>query len=131
MVFFLAALGTATLFITERLDGVWDRILVAGVSAIEILSAHIITQTVVLTVQCAEILYFAAFIFGNENKGDHLTLISLLVLLGFSGVMFGLLISIGCDSHTTASYVATGAFYPMIVLCGKNFIFTYFNRETY
>lgn len=123
MIFFLAALGTATLFITERLEGIWDRVLVAGISAMEILLAHIMTQTVVLTLQCAEILYFAAFIFGIENKGDNLTIIFLLVLLGFSGMLFGLLISITCDSHTTASYVATGFFYPMIVLCGKKKIF--------
>lgn len=30
----------------------------------------------------------------------------------------GMLISIFCESHTMANFVSTGAFYPMIVLCG-------------
>lgn len=29
-----------------------------------------------------------------------------------------MLISIFCESHTMANFVSTGAFYPMIVLCG-------------
>lgn len=30
----------------------------------------------------------------------------------------GILISIYCATHTMANFVATGAFYPMIILCG-------------
>lgn len=118
MVFFLATLGTSTIFITERLEGIWDRVMVAGISAFEMLLSHILTQMVMLVIQCAEIIFVAAFIFGCENKGDNLTILSLLVLLGFAGMLFGLLISIFCDSHTQASFVATGSFYPMIILCG-------------
>lgn len=29
-----------------------------------------------------------------------------------------MLISVFCDSHTMANFVATGTFYPMIILCG-------------
>ncbi|XP_055688091.1 ABC transporter G family member 23 [Lutzomyia longipalpis] len=118
MVFFLATLVTSTIFITDKLDGVWDRTLIAGISVTELLVAHVITQSVIMVIQCLEVVFYAAYFFNAENRGDNVTVIGLLTLLGFAGMLFGLLISIFCESHTTASFVATGSFYPMIILCG-------------
>jgi hypothetical protein len=42
MIFFLATLTTATIFITDRTDGIWDRTLVAGITKTELLMAHIV-----------------------------------------------------------------------------------------
>jgi len=119
MIFFLATLITSTIFITDRLEGIWDRTLVAGISTTELLMAHIITQSTVMLVQCTEIVVLAAFIFDTENHGDNLTVILLLMMLGFAGMLYGLFISIFCDSHTMANFMATGSFYPMIILCGE------------
>jgi ABC-type multidrug transport system permease subunit len=120
MIFFLATLITSTIFITDRLEGIWDRTLVAGISTTELLLAHIITQSTVMLVQCAEIVVLAAFIFDTKNHGDNFTVVLLLMMLGFSGMLYGLFISIFCDSHTMANFMATGSFYPMIILCGNN-----------
>lgn len=100
------------------------------------------TQSVIVFLQCTEVIFFIGFVFGTENNGDNLTVIVLLSLTGFAGMLFGmkrfssckicsknslkdanifltgLLISIFCESHTMANFVSTGAFYPMIVLCG-------------
>lgn len=119
MIFFLATLITSTIFITDRLEGIWDRTLVAGISTSELLLAHIITQSTVMLVQCVEIVVLAAFIFNTHNYGDNFTVVLLLMMLGFSGMLYGLFISIFCDSHTMANFMATGSFYPMIILCGK------------
>lgn len=118
MIFFLATLITSTIFITDRLDGIWDRTLVAGISTTELLIAHIITQSLVMLVQCVEIVFLAGVIFDTKNHGDGLTIVILLLLLGCSGMLYGLFISIFCDSHTMANFMATGSFYPMIILCG-------------
>lgn len=118
MIFFLATLITSTIFITDRLEGIWDRTLVAGISTTELLIAHIITQSTVMLLQCAEIVILATFIFNTENHGDNFTVIFLLMLLGFAGMLYGLFISIFCDSHTMANFMATGSFYPMVILCG-------------
>lgn len=119
MIFFLATLITSTIFITDRLEGIWDRTLVAGISTSELLLAHIITQSTVMLIQCAEIVILAAFIFNTNNHGDNFTVILLLMMLGFAGMLYGLFISIFCDSHTMANFMATGSFYPMIILCGE------------
>lgn len=144
MVFFLATLVTAAVFITDRMDGVWERTLVAGITTPELLMAHILTQSVIVFLQCTEVIFFIGVVFGTQNNGDNLTVIILLSLTGFAGMLFGkrrttdkqtqiltttkisndfscivgLLISIFCESHTMANFVSTGAFYPMIVLCG-------------
>ena len=122
MIFFLATLITSTIFITDRLEGIWDRTLVAGISTSELLLAHILTQSFVMLIQCGEIVILAAFIFDTNNHGDNLTVIVLLMMLGFSGMLYGLFISIFCDSHTMANFMATGSFYPMIILCGKTIL---------
>uniref|UniRef100_A0A1I8QDG6 Uncharacterized protein n=1 Tax=Stomoxys calcitrans TaxID=35570 RepID=A0A1I8QDG6_STOCA len=118
MVFFLATLLTASVFIEERLDGVWDRTLVAGVSAIQMLWAHLLSQFIIMVVQSIEVIVYIGVVFDTYNRGDTATLIFLLTLTSFCGMLFGLLISVYCKSHTEANFVATGAFYPMIILCG-------------
>lgn len=66
---------------------------------------------------------------GRRNDDDYscfITLISIIFLLiAWKHNLFfcfapnlGMLISIFCESHTMANFVSTGAFYPMIVLCG-------------
>uniref|UniRef100_A0A182SQH1 ABC transmembrane type-2 domain-containing protein n=1 Tax=Anopheles maculatus TaxID=74869 RepID=A0A182SQH1_9DIPT len=118
MIFFLATLITATIFITDRLEGVWDRTIVAGITALELLLAHILTQTSIMLLQCLEIILLATFLFDAQNQGSNITVVGLLMLLGFAGMLYGLLISIFCDAHSTANFMATGSFYPMIILCG-------------
>ncbi|EDW76377.1 uncharacterized protein Dwil_GK15422 [Drosophila willistoni] len=118
MVFFLATLMTATVFISERMDGIWDRTLLAGVSATEMLWAHLLTQLIIMTLQSFEVIMFIGLVFDTYNKGDTMTLIGLLTMTAFCGMLFGLFISVFCKTHTEANFVATGAFYPMIILCG-------------
>lgn len=141
MLFFLATLVTASVFINDRTEGIWDRTLVAGITTPEMLIAHIAIQSCIVFMQCVEVMLYVGFIFGTENKGDNFTIIALLGLNGVAGLFFGmkhiylrksqrflqsllcrrivgLLISVFCDSHTMANFVATGTFYPMIILCG-------------
>ncbi|XP_068150519.1 ABC transporter G family member 20 [Drosophila tropicalis] len=118
MVFFLATLMTAAVFISERMDGIWDRTLLAGVSATEMLWAHLLTQLIIMALQSFEVIMYIGLVFDTYNNGDTTTLIGLLTMTAFCGMLFGLLISVFCKSHTEANFVATGAFYPMIILCG-------------
>lgn len=84
----------------------------------ELLLAHIVTQSIVVVLQCIEVILYIGFVFETVNHGDNSTVIGMLVLNGFAGMLFGLLISVLCASHTQANFVATGVFYPMIILCG-------------
>lgn len=51
--------------------------------------AHILTQSVIVFLQCTEVIFFIGVVFGTENNGDNLTVIVLLSLTGFAGMLFG------------------------------------------
>lgn len=89
MIFFLATLITSTIFINDRLEGIWDRTLVAGIKPSEMLLAHIICQSTIMLIQCIEIVLLAGVVFETVNRGNDFTVVFLLVLLGFAGMCFG------------------------------------------
>lgn len=89
MVFFLATLMTASVFISERLDGIWDRSLVAGVSTTQMLWAHLFTQLIIMIVQSTEVILFVGLVFDTYNRGSTILLIFLLSLNSFCGMLFG------------------------------------------
>ncbi|CAB3383900.1 Hypothetical predicted protein [Cloeon dipterum] len=118
IVFFLSTGITCTTMISEVHEGIWDRALVTGITAGEILLSHVLTQLLVLFVQSIECLLLSFFLFGMESNGSILLLTSLTVLQGFCGMCFGFLISIVCENISAANYLSIGSFYPMILLCG-------------
>lgn len=61
----------------------------AGITALELLLAHIITQTSIMLLQCIEIILLATFLFDAQNQGSNITVVGLLMLLGFAGMLYG------------------------------------------
>ncbi|KAJ0170714.1 hypothetical protein K1T71_013486 [Dendrolimus kikuchii] len=118
IIFFLPAVVTSTLMISDRLEGVWERSAVAGVKAREMLNVHISLQSVVIVMQTVEMMVLAFIGYEIPSKGSNLTCAILLFLQGLSGMSYGFLLSVYCTTHTMAFFVATGSFYPMILLCG-------------
>lgn len=92
MLFFLATLVTASVFINDRTEGIWDRTLVAGITTPEMLIAHIAIQSIIVLLQCIEVMIYVGYIFGTVNKGDNFTIIALLGLNGVAGLFFGLFV---------------------------------------
>lgn len=60
-----------------------------GITALELLLAHIITQTSIMLLQCIEIILLATFVFDVQNQGSNVTVVGLLMLLGFAGMLYG------------------------------------------
>ncbi|XP_012551708.2 ABC transporter G family member 20 [Bombyx mori] len=118
IIFFLPSVVTSTLMIGDRLEGVWERSAVAGVRPREMLNVHIALQSVVIVVQTIEMMVLAFAGYGIPSRGSNITCGILLFLQGLSGMCYGFLLSVYCTSHTMAFFVATGSFYPMILLCG-------------
>lgn len=61
-----------------------------GITTPELLMAHILTQSVIVFLQCTEVIFFIGVVFGTVNNGDNLTVIVLLSLTGFAGMLFGM-----------------------------------------
>lgn len=56
--------------------------------------AHIVTQAVIVFLQCTEVIFFVGVVFGTVNNGNNLTVIFLLSLTGFAGMLFGMQICV-------------------------------------
>lgn len=65
------------------------RVFFAGVTPLEILFSHVITQFVVMCGQTALVLIFMILVFGVECKGDITLVIALTILQGLCGMCFG------------------------------------------
>lgn len=89
MIFFLAVSVTSTIIVVERLDGIWDRTLLAGVSSSEILMSHITLECGVIFLQVVEVIIFVFYIFGIPCVGSYFDISLLLALQGFCGMCGG------------------------------------------
>jgi ABC-type multidrug transport system ATPase subunit/ABC-type multidrug transport system permease subunit len=109
---------TALSLVLERKDGLLERSLVAGVNSIEFLASHIMTQTLVLSIQEIFMLITTFGLFGVPSRGPMIWVFSLTFFQGVAGVMFGLFISSLCADEVSAAMLGMGSFFPTIMLGG-------------
>ncbi|XP_056011638.1 ABC transporter G family member 20-like [Ostrea edulis] len=116
--FFMATGLTTLAFVIEKKEGLLDRSLTAGMSAFEILLAHVFTQLFVLTVQVALVMVFALAVFEVPYKGPLIWVILLVMGQGFCGMTLGVIFSAVCENESSAIQLALGSVYPMLLLSG-------------
>ncbi|XP_012942844.1 ABC transporter G family member 20-like [Aplysia californica] len=100
--FFLATGLTTLSFVLERKEGLLERMYVAGVSALEIMMSHVLTQ---LTVMLGQILLMLG-----------------IALLGFQ---VGMVISACCRSEMASIQGTLGTMYPALLTSDIVFLFVY------
>lgn len=61
----------------------------SGITGVEILTAHVITQFLVMLGQSLMVVVVALFIFDITNHGDVILVLLLTVLCGMCGMTFG------------------------------------------
>lgn len=118
IIFFLAVALTAVAMLLERNEGILERSLVNGVTGIELLFAHVITQFAVMVMQTILVLVCTFCIFDITQKGNIGLVVFLTLLVGLCGMCFGFVVSCTCDTERTATYLALGSFLPIVMLCG-------------
>ncbi|XP_033343782.1 ABC transporter G family member 20-like isoform X1 [Bombus vosnesenskii] len=118
MLFILATSISSSAIIVDRHSGIWDRILVQGVTTAEILTTHLITQAIIIVFQVTLALYIGFEQYDMYCEGSKIGVIAMIMLEGICGMVYGLLISVSCTSHSLANYASTGTFYPLLLLCG-------------
>lgn len=118
IIFFLAVALTTGAMLLERNEGILERSLVNGITSIEILFSHVVTQFTVMFGQTISVLCVTLFIFDVTNHGPlHWTFL-LTLLTGLCGMTFGFAVATVCDTERTATYLALGSFLPIVMLCG-------------
>ncbi|XP_017786452.1 PREDICTED: ABC transporter G family member 23-like [Nicrophorus vespilloides] len=118
VMFFLGTTLTSTIIVTDRLEGVWDRSIVAGVTSLEIVLTHFMSQFVLVFIQTTELVILTFLVFGIDYIGQMWIIFLCVLLQGLTGMVFGFWVSVVSNSHSAANIFSTGIFYPMIILCG-------------
>jgi len=109
---------TAVNYVRDRNAGNLDRIWAAGVKPSEVMISSIAAQLCILAVQLALMLTCGIFIFRLPMEGPWVILIFLCFLVGLTGMMYGLVISSFCEEESSAMQLATGSFFPALLLSG-------------
>lgn len=109
---------TAISLIVERKEGLLDRGWVVGVGVVEMVTAQLLLNSVVLLIQITLMISFALFVFQIPYHGSLVLIWVLVFLEGFSGMSFGLLISALVSEEVAGLQIATGILYPIILLSG-------------
>ncbi|XP_075229050.1 ABC transporter G family member 23-like [Lycorma delicatula] len=116
--FYLPMMFTVGVIIQEKVAGILERSMAAGLTALEIVAAHSVVQAVVLCVQTAVMIVVMYHIFDSPFVGDFYWTTGLLLLQGVCGMCYGFLVSVASDSMTTASMLGLGSFFPLSLTSG-------------
>jgi ABC-2 type transport system permease protein len=109
---------TAIEFVREKIDYTIDRIFAAGVSSPTVILAHFFTHSIVLIIQVTLLLLVAIFGFKIAVEGSVVLVVALLLLLGSTGMAFGLFVSSVARNEADAMQVAMASFFPSMMLSG-------------
>ena len=110
--------------IAERSSGLWNRMIVSGVKPVHLLVSHIISGFIISVLQSTEICISFFFMLSDFNYNSMLLMFLLVVVNGFTGIIFGVLVSVICRSISESLYLIQFVFYTSCYLCGTKFIFS-------
>lgn len=116
--FYLPMVFTVGAILMEKMAGLLERSLVAGVTVLEVVISHIIVQFIVLFIQTTLMIIVLFVIFDNPLVGNLGWTLSLLWLTGTSGMCYGFMVSVMCDTDTAATFMGLGSFFPLAMLSG-------------
>ncbi|CAH1102722.1 unnamed protein product [Psylliodes chrysocephalus] len=116
--FFLGAVMTSQIIITDRHDGVWDRSIVAGVTSMEITLSHFILQLALCVIQTIELMFCTFVLYQLEYIGSLSLMFLLVFSQGVCGMAYGFFVSVISTDHTMANVVLTGLYLPVNLLSG-------------
>jgi len=124
LVFIGAATLTVTAFINDRKEGFWNRTLLANVSLSEIITSQIITNSIAMFVQISICLVTLKLCFSYVViLGSVTALLLIVVLAGFAGLFFGLMVSCILEDFVGAIYILIGKFLTGCFLSGELALF--------
>ncbi|CAG9862958.1 unnamed protein product [Phyllotreta striolata] len=118
IMFFMGAMMTSQIIITDRHDGVWDRSIVAGVTSMEITITHLVLQATICIFQTLELLIVVFAVYQQEYLGSLWLIYLMIYLQGICGMSYGFWVSVISTDHSMANTVLTGIFLPMMMLSG-------------
>ncbi|KAG5671813.1 hypothetical protein PVAND_001988 [Polypedilum vanderplanki] len=116
--FFQASSLTSTALIGDRVDGIWNRTLVAGTQPLELILSHLVPCTVLMLIQCTEYFLLLVYYFRDNPNSNIFLSGCLFLLLGICGLIYGISVSVYADSYSIALFLSTVIFIPVLGVAG-------------
>ncbi|XKL69122.1 hypothetical protein PGB90_006891 [Kerria lacca] len=116
--FYLPMVFTVGAILMEKMAGLLERSLVAGVSILEVVISHMVVQFIVLSIQTTLMMLVLFVLYDNPIEGSLLWILLLLFLTGANGMCYGFMVSVMCDTDTAATFMGLGSFFPLAMLSG-------------
>ncbi|KAI2799937.1 hypothetical protein BLOT_012148 [Blomia tropicalis] len=116
--FFMAISLTTMKLVTERNHGLIERVVVTGVSHFSIIFSLMLTNLLIVLIQCFILLATLLFLFHVPYYGHLAMIYAITVIQSFCGMCFGLMVSAISDTENTATMLSLGIFYPIMLLSG-------------
>lgn len=106
--------------ISQRVDGTWNRAIVAGAKPYHFLISHLIEGTAIVFIQFLEYaIYTLVFLSTNLSWNSAILMCSLLFLSGMAGLVFGLFLSVTSSSVMASLMLSQIFVYPVSFLSGE------------
>ena len=106
----------------ERKDGILERSLVSGITALDFILTQALTQFIIICFQVVFLISIPSLLFDRQLNGSLVLIIALLLSQGLGGITFGLMSAICSDSVFSVifcfvafliSIVIGGVFWPI------------------
>lgn len=115
----MASYLTCMALIEDRRCGIWNRTMAAGATPRQFVISHLITGSSMMILQAVEFICYGIYVGHNNSLIIILQMSLLIIAMGFSGVLYGLCVSIGTDSSLVATYFSIIIAFPLICISGE------------
>ncbi|KAB0791589.1 hypothetical protein PPYR_03389 [Photinus pyralis] len=118
IIFIIGVILTAYAMLIERNEASLERTLAMGVTKVELLTAHIVIEYAIMSTQIVLAMLCAFLVFGMTIEGSLLLSTLLLMLAGFCGISYGLVISCVSNSPIIIALAAMGSYFAIVLTGG-------------
>ncbi|KAG5863187.1 hypothetical protein JTB14_030928, partial [Gonioctena quinquepunctata] len=119
MSFFIGAIMTCQIIVEERHKGIWDRSIVTGVKALEIIITHFILLATISMIQVLALFIITYVAYHEIYLGSIFLMYLIVYLQAVCGMGFGFCVSVLSTDLTMATLLTAGMFFPMVILNGS------------
>ncbi|VVB72416.1 ABC-2 family transporter protein [uncultured archaeon] len=118
VIFFFTFINAAISFTRERSQGTLEKFMVSPLSQVEMISGYVLGFSVFTLLQSATTLLVVVFGFGVPMRGNPLTALAVVLLLGAGSLVLGSFFSNFARSEFQVVQFIPLVITPQIVLCG-------------
>ncbi|CAH1391286.1 unnamed protein product [Nezara viridula] len=102
----------------DKRSGIVERSLISGLTNLEILAAYMAITMLLFLVQSACNVIILYGIYGHIFDGSIILGFTLMTLMGFNGLCFGLFVAVLCDTEIAATFIMSGVLISNTLTCG-------------